>query len=89
MLNALSFDIEDWFHMVEIDAVADKPFKAECSQPPVADERREPSQQPAFVLIQPPKKSCHETPRRTLPAAKKKGAVVAPNARDTPKEPAD
>ena len=23
MINALSFDIEDWFHMVEIDAVAD------------------------------------------------------------------
>ena len=23
VLNALSFDIEDWFHLVEIDAVAD------------------------------------------------------------------
>ncbi len=23
VVNALSFDIEDWFHMVEIDAVAD------------------------------------------------------------------
>ena len=23
IVNALSFDIEDWFHMVDIDAVAD------------------------------------------------------------------